>query len=438
MGDLSTVYKKSNFIISSKYKASLMENKLIAIATSRLTIKDDCPYAMITMSEVKKFLGVDKDNKNIYKQVKRYVKSLVSHPVIIEDYDTSIGKNDNSIKGNIIAMSMITTAKYTNGKIEIFFNRDFVPLMMNLKNNFTLLELQTLMKFEKDYTFRLYEILRKEIYKIKNDGVISVYYGLSELKCLIGLIDINQPSVRIAIESGKSWDYIVNELKVEKSFKAWGDFRRDVIEVAMEEINEKTDISFTFEPHPSGKGNKYIGITFYIKKNTTNYGQNNHQEMKSSISDHSNETNLTDYDQKVEELVVYLENSITFDQSYELFRCASYDEVVVKKAYDYSKEQKYIENFMGWMKWCIKNKAYETEKIPVIEGSVSKGKEVVEIMNDYNENKDEYSKMAWEKTKDRDDFETFLKYYDLEVEMLELTKPYEECIRLYVDWKLKR
>lgn len=436
MDSLSTVYKKSNFIISSKYKATLIENKLIAIATSRLTINDGSPYAMITMSEIKNYFGIDKDDKNIYKKIKRAVKALVSHPVIIEDCDSIGGKNDNSINGSIIAMSMITTAKYTNGKVEIFFNKDFIPLMINLKNNFTLLELQTLMKFEEDYTFRLYEVLRKEIYKIKDNGTVSVYYGLSELKCLIGLIDINNPTVRMAIEAGKPWDYIVNDLKVEKSFRVWADFKKKVIETARKEINEKSDISFTYEPLPSGRGNKFIGITFYISKN--NYGQNNHQTDDGSNSDHSKDINLFEYDGKVEELVVYLENSITFDQCYELFTCASYEEVVVKKAYDYSKEQKYIENFMGWMKWCIKNKAYETEKIPVIDGSVSKGKEVVEIMNDYNENKDEYSKMAWGKIKGKDDFDLFLKYYDLEVEMLELTKPYEECIRLYVDWKLKR
>lgn len=438
MQEQPIVYKKSNIIISSKFKGSLLENRLIAIATSRLTVKNNRPYALITMSEIKKFLNIPASDRNIYNKVKRAVKALPSHPVIIEDYDSFNGQNEDSIKGSIVAMSMISTSKYTNGKIEIFFNEDFIPLMMNLKNNFTLLELQTLMKFENDYSFRLYELLRKEVYRIKEDvGYIDAYYSLSELKCLIGVVDINHPSVRMAIEAGKSWDYIVNELKVEKEHKVWGEFERKVLKKAQKEIKELSDICFKYVGKPCGRGGKIIGVTFYVYKN---YVQNEYTGDKSIKNGHNknNDISIFNYDQDVAKLCEEMNDIVTYEQCYDLYKTASYDYDKVLMAYEKSKEQSYIENFMGWMKSCIKGNGYQEKPIPMIDGSVEQGNKVTELLNDYNENKSEISKVAWGKIKEKADFSAFLEYYDLDECLLELTKSSEECIKLYVDWKLKR
>ena len=55
--DQQRVYKGRE-IITAKYKASLLENKLTSIALSRLTMEGDTPVATLFPSEIKKQLRI--------------------------------------------------------------------------------------------------------------------------------------------------------------------------------------------------------------------------------------------------------------------------------------------------------------------------------------------------------------------------------------------
>ena len=52
-----------------------------------------------------------------------------------------------------------------------------------------------------------------------------------------------------------------------ENYKLFGDFKRRVIEPAVTEINEKTDIYVTYELFKDGKA--YVGIEFYISNKST-------------------------------------------------------------------------------------------------------------------------------------------------------------------------
>ena len=81
------------------------------------------------------------------------------------------------------------------------------PYVHQLKTNFTTYEVATLMKIEKAHSYRLYELLKKEIYRSDpniNNGIVTKEYGLSELKCTIGLANTDEEGVRRAIADARA------------------------------------------------------------------------------------------------------------------------------------------------------------------------------------------------------------------------------------------
>lgn len=433
----NNVIQKSNYLISCKYKGSLLENQIITLGLGRITEKDGQPYACVLVKELKEI--TNNYGKNIYRDAKRVTKSMVNHSIIIEDGDTA----DLDVEqGKILAMSFITNANYTNGKIEMWFNRVLSPVTIDLKRNFTSLEKSILMSFKKDYTFRIYELFRKEIHKMtEKKKQINVNYPLNEFKAIIGIIDLNNTEVKLAIEKGKSFDYIAEHVKVDKQFKRWQDFKVKVLDVANEEMKAISDIYFEYEPIKSGRGGKVVSIDFTIFKRETVIDISNKQRLIDELdSKYEEQCSLFEYNEKVSELIEYVGGIVSETQAYDLLQTAEYNLELIKECHDYSKTQKIINNYMSWMKSAIARGGYkETKPIVMIEGSVEQGEKVTNIMNDYNETKEDTSKAAWENVvKKKPDFKEFLAYYDIDEELLELTKTSEECIKLYVDWKLKR
>ena len=76
--------RKSNTLISGKFKTSILENKIMAIALTRIEIKDGCPVARLYPGEIKQLLGKNTDT-NIYKKLKRTAKLMTGHQIVIED-----------------------------------------------------------------------------------------------------------------------------------------------------------------------------------------------------------------------------------------------------------------------------------------------------------------------------------------------------------------
>ena len=145
--------RKSNTLISGKFKTSILENKIMAIALTRIEIKDGCPVARLYPGEIKQLLGKNTDT-NIYKKLKRTAKLMTGHQIVIEDS-----------KGNFSIFTMVNNADYVDKQFIITFNKNMTPFVHQLKNNFTTYEVATLMKIEKAHSYRLYELLEMFISK---------------------------------------------------------------------------------------------------------------------------------------------------------------------------------------------------------------------------------------------------------------------------------
>jgi len=421
--------RKSNTLISGKFKTSILENKIMAIALTRIEIKDGCPVARLYPGEIKQLLGKNTDT-NIYKKLKRTAKLMTGHQIVIEDS-----------KGNFSIFTMVNNADYVDKQFIITFNKNMTPFVHQLKNNFTTYEVATLMKIEKAHSYRLYELLKKEIYRSDpniNNGVVTKEYGLSELKCTIGLANTDEAGVQRAIADGKSWDEIYYNVVKDKSFEVWYEFRRQVLDVAQKELAEKSDIVFEYEPLKYGSGAKVRRIRFYIAKNEPSKTKPEMDRMVDLIHTMNEEQVASDTDN--DGVYSYIgHNKLTRDDIIEFMRVAEEDEEKVENAIKLADKQDYLKNYVGWIISCIKGK-YE-QPTEVIQGSSEKADTVNNLKTEIDNNEADIAERIWRKIKNKEDYIEFIAYLNskgIKENTLDVVYDTNERIDLYTNWKTKR
>lgn len=421
--------RKSNTLISGKFKTSILENKIMAIALTRIEIKDGCPVARLYPGEIKQLLGKNTDT-NIYKKLKRTAKLMTGHQIVIEDS-----------KGNFSIFTMVNNADYVDKQFIITFNKNMTPFVHQLKNNFTTYEVATLMKIEKAHSYRLYELLKKEIYRSDpniNNGVVTKEYGLSELKCTIGLANTDEAGVQRAIADGKSWDEIYYNVVKDKSFEVWYEFRRQVLDVAQKELAEKSDIVFEYEPLKYGSGAKVRRIRFYIAKNEPSKTKPEMDRMVDLIHTMNEEQVASDTDN--DGVYSYIgHNKLTRDDIIEFMRVAEEDEEKVENAIKLADKQDYLKNYVGWIIACIKGK-YE-QPTEVIQGSSEKADTVNNLKTEIDNNEADIAERIWSKIKNKEDYIEFIAYLNskgIKENTLDVVYDTNERIDLYTNWKTKR
>lgn len=421
--------RKSNTLISGKFKTSILENKIMAIALTRIEIKDGCPVARLYPGEIKQLLGKNTDT-NIYKKLKRTAKLMTGHQIVIEDS-----------KGNFSIFTMVNNADYVDKQFIITFNKNMTPFVHQLKNNFTTYEVATLMKIEKAHSYRLYELLKKEIYRSDpniNNGVVTKEYGLSELKCTIGLANTDEAGVQRAIADGKSWDEIYYNVVKDKSFEVWYEFRRQVLDVAQKELAEKSDIVFEYEPLKYGSGAKVRRIRFYIAKNEPSKTKPEMDRMVDLIHTMNEEQIASDTDN--DGVYSYIgHNKLTRDDIIEFMRVAEENEEKVENAIKLADKQDYIKNYVGWIISCIKGK-YE-QPTEVIQGSSEKADTVNNLKTEIENNEADIAERIWSKIKNKEDYIEFIAYLNskgIKENTLDVVYDTNERIDLYTNWKTKR
>lgn len=126
------------------------------------------------------------------------------------------------------------------GRIEVMFTKQAINLLKNLKNNFTTYELQSALSMSSKYAKRIYQMCSqwKDIGESKK-------YDIKELKSNLGLIDD----------------------KGNEQFKQIVDLKNKVLDVAVKQINEHTDLEISYHmAGEHGRKKPLKTVTFYIKK----------------------------------------------------------------------------------------------------------------------------------------------------------------------------
>lgn len=252
-------FKKSNDLINGKYKSTLATNKIMAIALSKIQNINDRPVAYLDTDDLRNaFPNYSKTSGSFYDKLKNVSDELLDLKIIVEDYNTNSFKN----------MNLIGVVSYFDGELTIQFEPNATEYLLNINKHYTLLNLSYLLSFSNNYSFRLYEMLRSKAYgnqDLNNDINYSITYNLSELKLDLGLVDY-QSILKEFKKKNIDYDYIVNNVAKTKKYSEFREFKRKVLDIAIQEINTYTDLFVTYSPIRTGKGGKTTGVIFNFKK----------------------------------------------------------------------------------------------------------------------------------------------------------------------------
>lgn len=209
-------YKITLYLIS---KAYTLENNL----EFTLDIQDFC-----------KCCGLDYESGYHYKQIKHDIKELSDKSQWIEVF----GEQDTEVLVRLISKAWIYSK---TGKIKIRLDEDIKPYILYLREQYenkrelyTQFALLYTLPMRSLYSIRLYELLKS--WATEQSAEQGHYWTIEELQKILG-----------------------------SDYDRYQDFRRYVIERAINEINEYTDLIVSYEPIKEGRSFKYINFLISTK-----------------------------------------------------------------------------------------------------------------------------------------------------------------------------
>lgn len=231
---------KDNALIQASYTLDLAEQRLILLAIIEARnksqgITQDTLLEIHASSYAKQF---NINSKTAYTVVKEASKGLFDRYVTYHDKNPKNGK-DRSFHCRWIDKTGIEP---DSGIVYIRFTSDVIPLITRLESHFTSYEIDKVANLTSSYAIRLYEILIswREVGKTPK-------YEIDDLRSKLGV----EP----------------------KQYQRMNNFKARVLELAIEQINEHTDIVAKYNQHKRGKVITAISFSFKPKKSdkpTTN------------------------------------------------------------------------------------------------------------------------------------------------------------------------
>ncbi len=248
--------KKLNVLIHAKYTTTREQDLIINHSLDRLVPEGNQLKARMEGYELANALGI-KDKKNLSRTLQRAATGLIGNVIIID------GEKDEDFE----IFGIVTNAEYRNGKFSMVYNSKMTPFLENVTEKYTLLDRAMESNFQGRYTVKMYELLKSEAYHIRKEiGCYDVTYNINELRCMLGLVNLDKPYIQNAKKSGKySWDELVEDIvkPEDKMFERISKFKSTVLNPAIEEINEKSDLQCTYSERKGMRG-KIEDITFTI------------------------------------------------------------------------------------------------------------------------------------------------------------------------------
>ena len=214
--------KQSNRLVEAKYKLTKYEQRMILAICSQLnTNAKKFDTVRVSVADMAKFCNFD-DTKG-YTHVKNTIMKLLTRTLQIKD------------EKGWYATHWLQSARYIESEsiIEYCVDEHLKLELLQLKEAYLSTPVLPLLEFKSDYSARFYLILKKML-KIK--------------------------------EFEYSIDYFRERFQLSKSYNHFGHIKEKVIEPALAEINEQSDIQVKHEYIKEGRSYKKIHFTVTLKK----------------------------------------------------------------------------------------------------------------------------------------------------------------------------
>lgn len=215
------VFKRNDMIQKGRHELTLQEQRCVLYAISKIK-PDDTVFQEYTfeLGDFYKLCGLQGDS---YTELKAILIGLKQKTWWVETAP--------DVESTVSWFNKVRTNK-KSGTVTVRFDDDMMPYLLELtKNNqyYTHYQLKYILPMKSQYAIRLYELLKS--YQRNN---FEWFFDIETLK---------------------------KQLNCE-NYTRFPDLRRWVIEPAVAEINEFTDIKIAWEPVKEGR--KVVRVTFYM------------------------------------------------------------------------------------------------------------------------------------------------------------------------------
>ena len=223
---------KDNALINASYNLDLVEQRLILLAIieareSGKGINANDPLTVHAESYINQF-GVHRNTA--YQALKNACDSLFARQFSYQSL---------SEKGNVInhKSRWVSEVAYIDNEavVRLIFSPAIVPLITRLEEQFTKYEIQQISNLTSAYAVRLYEIL----IAWRSTGKTPII-NMHDFRQKIGVLD--------------------------PEYKRMYDFKKYVLDIALKQVNEHTDITAKVEQHKTGRSITGFSFNFKQKK----------------------------------------------------------------------------------------------------------------------------------------------------------------------------
>lgn len=341
---------KSNKLVLAQFKMTPYEQKIILLCISKIKadlkktgdVPNTCLTFKLTSKEIINFLHIE--TKSIYSELSKIADRLENHKINI------FGKDEFE------KIRPFPYCKYKSGIFTIRFDQSMEEHLLELKDKFTMYDINNIIDLKSTYSIRIYEILKS--YEWLNEAA----FDLDELKKIIGVKSFD--------EENQSWIDL---------YPRYPNFKQRVLLVAQKELEEKTDIRFNFVEMKTGR--KITQIKFIILSNSENVEQLEQfrtEELSAleKVSENKTEVKILyqsnimpnmeevaseivpveiDIDDLIDDLREFIKESLKTKDLKAILAAANNDIDLIKSKYQLAKQQKKISNLVAWLISAVKD-----------------------------------------------------------------------------------
>ncbi len=224
---------KDNALIQASYTLDTVEQRLIllAIAEARETGQGITENSLLEVHASSYINTFNVEKHTAYTVLRDASRSLFDRYVTYHDINPKTGK-DRSFHCRWVDK---IGYEHQSGVVFLRFTQDIVPLITRLEENFTKYEIQQVSKLTSTYAIRLYELL----IQWRSSGQTPIF-NLSTFRQQLG------------VEAAQ--------------YKTMSNFKTYVLDFALKQVNELTDITANYQQHKTGRTISGFSFTFKQKQ----------------------------------------------------------------------------------------------------------------------------------------------------------------------------
>lgn len=233
-----TIRKSNDIVQKTMNRFTYKQNQLMALLLGKYVNlqTDECIDTSISINEIREVLSIQSKGGNAYERIRRAIEMFGERG--------SVGiYTEKNGKPKWTWMPYFTKIELMEDEVTFKWNEGMKPYLVKLKKSYTQYLANDYLKLKSVYSQNLYEQLKS----------VENYEKQYDKKPKIMIDDLRN----------------VMQVKGKKAYDRWGAMKQLIVDKAIKEINEVTDITVQYRPVKNGR--KVIALEFDIKRKGYNY-----------------------------------------------------------------------------------------------------------------------------------------------------------------------